>query len=586
MLAPDIRTTLTGQIRPPADAKITHLLGTTYTLDLLSALVPPLAVSGSAGLRSSDPLEVLAALRNTAADIDIFHQAGQVPVPAIPSRILTLLEDCIHAVRHRPGFLFHPKIWLARYEYDNDTIGYRLLVQTRNLTPDKSWDVVVAFDGTVMTQPFATNRPLSKFITYLPQTAVVPVNTKRRQRLAALAEEIRHVEWTTPAGVRDVRFHVFGVPGVKAAPDFSGYQHLVISPFLGEDGLHYLLDDSSTGDVTVVSTDEAFAQLGEVEVLEGAQRRVLAPAAGVPADDERASSHTILRGLHAKMYCVRRDRRSHLFIGSANATAAAFGGNVEVLVELDGNATLGVDALLDEEHGLGGILVPLEEIGEPVDTDDAQRNLDAYLRSVASLQMAVRLSRDGDACRMEVTSEDALPALPDATVAIAPLTRPELAQDAATDAPISLEFNDLALTDTTALLTVHVVDTATQLHSSTVVKARLIKDLPGRVSAVIGHEIKTPEALLRLLRLLLAFGSDAAATETEPRAGAQSASRQQLENGLFEMLLQAAAHRPQSLDSIRGIVDDIVSTGDPKNLLPEGFDDMWTAINSAVRETR
>lgn len=586
MLAPDIRTTLTGQIRPPADAKITHLLGTTYTLDLLSALVPPLAVSGSAGLRSSDPLEVLAALRNTAADIDIFHQAGQVPVPAIPSRILTLLEDGIHAVRHRPGFLFHPKIWLARYEYDDDTIGYRLLVQTRNLTPDKSWDVVVTLDGTVMTQPFASNRPLSKLITYLPQTAVVPVNTQRRQRLAALAEEIRHVEWATPAGVRDVRFHVFGVPGLKAAPDFSGYQHLLISPFLGDDGLHYLLDDTASGDVTVVSTDEAFTQLGEVEVLKGAQRRVLAPAAGVPADDEQASSHTILRGLHAKMYCVRRDRRSHLFIGSANATAAAFGGNVEILVELDGNATLGVDALLDEEHGLGGILVPLDDIGEPVDTDDSQRNLDAYLRSVASLQMAVRLSRDGETCRLEVTSEDVLPALPDTTVAIAPLTRPELAQDAASGAPVSLEFNDLALTDTTALLTVRVVDTATQLHSATVVKARLIKDLPGRVSAVIGHEIKTPEALLRLLRLLLAFGSDAAATETEPTAGAQSASRQQLENGLFEMLLQAAAHRPQSLDSIRGIVDDIVSTGDPKNLLPKGFDDMWAAINAAVKETR
>lgn len=585
MLAPDDRTTFIEQIRPTADAELTHLIGTTFTLDLVSALVPPLAVSGSSGLSSSDPLEIVAALRTTVDTIDVFHQVGQIVVPQTPSRILTLLEPSLHGVRHRPGLLFHPKIWLARYQLDDDTITYRLIVLTRNLTQDKSWDIAVVLDGFTTTHPSAANRPLSKLIDYLPTTAVVPLPETRRRRLAALSAEIRYAEWTPPDGATEVAFHVFGVPHLPARPDFSGRKHLIVSPFLGPNGVHKVTSEAA-GEVSIVSTQEAFDQIDDAAVLTGVNRYILAPAAGIPADDDTAATTSILRGLHAKLYCVQRNRRSHVFIGSANATDAAFRGNVEILVELQGGRSIGVDQLLSDAS-LGQIIVPYDEsaTSTPDDQEEVQRRLDAYIRHVAAVALTVRMARGDDTCQMHVTSPTALPSSEGVRLTMAPLTRPELAQHVASDAPVSVVFDELPLVDMTALLIVRASDQVQGVHSSTVVKAKVINDLPGRVSAVIGNEIKTPEALIRLLRLLLAFGEESVEdlpAWAQPIGTGGAAARRYMASGLFEMLVRTAARRPDALDNVRRIVEDLITAGDPDHLLPEGFSQMWSAVYRAA----
>ena len=57
-------------------------------------------------------------------------------------------------------------------------------------------------------------------------------------------------------------------------------------------------------------------------------------AAARPATEEPAATS----GLHAKLYLFERATARHLYVGSANATDAAFGRNVELLVELGGRA--------------------------------------------------------------------------------------------------------------------------------------------------------------------------------------------------------------------------------------------------------
>ena len=54
----------------------------------------------------------------------------------------------------------------------------------------------------------------------------------------------------------------------------------------------------------------------------------------------------LLAGLHAKTYVIERGYAAHLVLGSANATKAAFDGNIEFLVELVGKKSrLGIDTL-------------------------------------------------------------------------------------------------------------------------------------------------------------------------------------------------------------------------------------------------
>ena len=89
----------------------------------------------------------------------------------------------------------------------------------------------------------------------------------------------------------------------------------------------------------------------------------------------------LTRGLHAKCYVVDAGWKSHVFTGSANATEAAFNGNVEFLVELVGpRSKFGIDALFRREDGktcLGDVLD--EFTPKPVEVDPVAVGLRAAI---------------------------------------------------------------------------------------------------------------------------------------------------------------------------------------------------------------
>ena len=364
MLAPDARAILLDQLRPPVGYRLDAAVATTFTLDLAAALVPPLAFAAFELRNTPDPVAALEAVRSCADRVDVFCQAGQITVPAQASDLMAFLEPMIHQVgRPRPGHLFHPKLWLLRYTSDDDTSLHRLLCLTRNLTRDHAWDTVVRLDGTATGGPKAANRALAELIRSLPGRTIMPLPDGRRQRIATLANEIRRVVWEHPDDVNEINFHVFGVPGIRPAADFSGYRHLVVAPFLNDRGLGTVARNSP--DATVVSRVDDLSRLAP-ETAARITAYVVSAVAGLdePADAGDPADQQILAGLHAKIYVIERNRRAHVFIGSANATDAAFGGNVEILVELVGGATkLGVDTFLGSEAPFRTLLEEYDTAG-------------------------------------------------------------------------------------------------------------------------------------------------------------------------------------------------------------------------------
>src|ERR1039458_1403635 len=224
MLRPDERQHLLELLRPPADCKLDVAIGTTFSLDLISALMLPLSFAffdweQPDGELVGDPLALLEALRRYGDRFTVFCQSGQIRLPQKKyDPLVTFLEPCIYDVEcpDRAG-VFHPKVWALRFLAEDGAVRYRVLCLSRNLTFDRCWDTAVALDGelTDRTNAIAANHPLANFIASLPGLARHRLPRERRQGVAKIADELRRVRFTWPEGFdeNECRFWVGGLDG-------------------------------------------------------------------------------------------------------------------------------------------------------------------------------------------------------------------------------------------------------------------------------------------------------------------------------------------------------------------------------------
>ena len=227
MLAPDSRALLLDALRPPPGHSLDRAVATTYTLDLETALMVPLAFAGFRFDEEQDPIEVMEALREMGGRVDIFCQAGAIAAGRWPSDLMALLENVVREVgRPRPGHIFHPKVWVLRFLDRSQEPSYRLLVLSRNLTADRSWDTILWLDGRPQDLPVPGNAPLAQFVAALPGLTRTRLPLDRRAALTALAGELERVRWDLPPGVREVRFHPHRTPGLEPVSGRRALQRL------------------------------------------------------------------------------------------------------------------------------------------------------------------------------------------------------------------------------------------------------------------------------------------------------------------------------------------------------------------------
>ena len=152
-----------GQIlAPPAGYDLDFAVGTTYSLDLDALVGASLALGLSEETDSelmNNPICLLEALRSTGDKVALFCEGGQIHMPNKVTALYILLEKMVCSVKtaKRRGSAkfpaFHPKFWLIRYKNNNGDLLYRIIVLSRNLTFDRSWDVTYYLDGHITKDP-------------------------------------------------------------------------------------------------------------------------------------------------------------------------------------------------------------------------------------------------------------------------------------------------------------------------------------------------------------------------------------------------------------------------------------------------
>ena len=625
MLAPTDRRLLLSVLAPPEGYVLDQAVGTTYTLDLLALLRVPLAATalpwaGAQGEPIENPFALLTALRRNASKVSLFCHAGATKIPARHVGLLTFLEEAVHPVSPPRSGVFHPKVWLLRFlaEEDDAPTLHRLVVLSRNLTFDRSWDVALSLDGEVADRQrgYSSNRPLSDFIGALPGMAAAAgtvLNDRAGRRIDLLADEVRRVVWELPEGFSGHRFHPIGHDGRPHWPIRDVRRLLVLSPFVGAPAIARLRKEVPE-DITLIARFEELARLepevremvDQIEVFDdpGSSLDVEDPPSGaVPerdgARDVEVADEPELLGLHAKLFVGKRGHRAVVYVGSANATGGAFEQNVEFMVELSGsNAQHGCDSVLGGLRD-ARLLMPFKG-GATIEVDEAGEALQRELESLAHV-LACGALRATCAAVAEGRWQVSLHRIREVTIAEHALEARPLSEHALRTVDLTAEtacrFPPTSLASLTSFFAMRLIGRsgATMIEHDFCVQLPLEGAPEGRCEAVTAELLSDRERLLRFIMLLLADEGqgDRMLDElvdllAEQHAGGRAAvAGASTEFGLplLEPILRALHRSPGRIDELDRLFRDLRAAGaSTEDLLPASMQELWSVVQAVRAE--
>lgn len=608
-LHPDVRDLYGASLRPPTGFVFDAGVATTYSLDLETALAVPVALALFSSENTEDllksPLALLEGLERTADRLAIFCEAGRIQAQPTPqSRLCTLLERLVMEVDAPPSGSFHPKLWALRYRprEAGRPVRMRLLVLSRNLTRDRSWDLSLCLDGEVGLGIRRVNRPLARLIQALPSMARDTPPDHVPELSAQLTEDLQRTNWELPDPFERVSFAINGMGRSPWKPQHC-YRLGVVSPFCDTVALEMLASQAdrpcrliSRSEELVSVAPEVLDRFEEVSVMDQ-----LAEAEDGESDD--GSGHQ-LSGLHAKVFVQERGWNTAITMGSGNATRRALvtRRNVEVFATLTGKRSK-VGGVLEifGQDGFGRVLRPFRpaEI-DPIDQDllDAERRVDDARRELAQAALVLNCAtvtgeQEGPGLwRLTLGSERALNLSGLATASCWPIARGEAhAREVLTALRQgdTVEVGTLPLVDITRFLSFRITDSVHGKASALFAMGLRIEGLPtNRHQAVLRHVLDSREAFLRYLRLLLADLADP--------LSAQFASGQDDGTGkwrtaaddepILEDMVRALSHGRDRLDSVRRLMERLEQVPGDRDvaLVPEDFTELWAAFRTVLDE--
>lgn len=614
ILQPNARRNLFDILRPDHGYQLDFAVGTSYSLDLNALLTIPLSFtlfgsSVSDEPQRADPVVLFDSLQRYASRIALFCQAGGIYLPGQYRPLLGYLEKSVHQVVPKTeNRVFHPKIWVLRYlpaGVVEAAPRYRLVCLSRNLTFDRSWDTALVLDGVPDSHTHAENRPLADFLTALPQLAIHSVDDEQRVLISRMAEELQGIGFDPPPGFRDVTFVPLGLDSSGPTPLQMNFDRVcVVSPFLN--GLTLGRVTRAGSRHVLISRLEALQELPSKALAGFEQVYALSDAATAEPDDTlpavsdgdarpREEDRDQLSGLHAKLFIGEVGSTVYVWTGSANATPAAFSGNVEFMVRLQGDrATHGVDAFLGYGPGQDGMANLLEPFtpGVVPPKDETQKTLEKLIdlaqRALVDGRFQGRVAQDPnqnqETFSIELQADRTVPWSSAVDIRCWPIT---LAQGNAqilnrAGSALPVRFPSLSFEALTTFFAFHL--TARQEDRTaghTLVLNIPLSGLPeGRENRLLQAILKDRSQLMRLLWLLLAdmdhediFGSGLGGAFQDGIWGARGG-----EMPLFEVMVRALDRDPARLDTVARVVDKLQESPESRALLPEQFDEIWQPI--------
>ena len=611
MLDPNSRSTYIEALQPPPGYIFDTGLATTYSLDLTTLLTVPLhltLLSDTGGQELiKDSVALLESLQRTTSRIAVFCQQGQIKVPSIQHILYGLLEPMVVEVISRSGGVFHPKLWLLRFcpTDEDQPVFYRLLVLSRNLTNDRSWDLSLVLDGRLQRRKYKVNKPLEEFLSVLPNLALNKPSSFVRRIIVQFMKEIIGIKWDLPEGYEELSFHVLGLRKHKWFPPESN-KLVVISPFCSDEALNKLAD----------TTHEPQALISRTEVLDTIQEETLkrfthcltlheaaetedGEDVAHEKEENTSSGREQLQGLHAKAYIAKDGWYTRMIMGSANATdpALLYGSNVEILVELLGRTKTvgGIDTILNE-GGLQDILVDYDfehrgsepDKPETLDTDKLIREVKT---SLGNAHLKLVCEKAEDRWKLSLVPQRSIHLKEINSIAAWPIT---IHSDQAVDVSSLAKRQPLTIATCALASITGLVGFKFKVAESSE-ETQFVLNIPlegvphDRKSAIVQTVVRNHDGFLRYLMLLLGEAEDDGGRALDLFQGffgsGQGITKALIEElPIFERLTRSFTRNPAGLRTVKKLIDELMETPEGQAIVPEQFLSMWKVFEAALEK--
>ena len=586
---------------PPEGYRLDRAIAATYSLDLNTLLSIPVALFYSQTLEGQlqgERFQLLEAIGRTAGIVTVYYQNGQLHVPERYNRLFAYMEQMIVPVTMENAFSsFHPKVWVLRYrpEDSRQSLFYRVVVLSRNLTYDRSWDVAVALEGNVTSASRRDNAPIVDFMGHLDR--IRPIANYK-----SFVRDLAKVKFDTPEGFDRVRFHPIGIRGYTESPiltDSAG-EALCISAFVDDDTL-LSLRERVQGKFSLFSRREELEKLQQATVGQfKAHCLTDRVVEGERQADDGAQLDCQPQDLHAKLFVFQLPDQVRWLVGSANATKAARERNVEFMVELSGsNHTIALEVvrgdLLDSNRALNVFEEFSPELAGRHDLLAGQKNKVRRLEfALSKAPLAGTLSPSANKTNYDLTISLDLRAVPASEGLILKMS-PMRNRDGTSGEGEPMAFGQLNqpvfANITEADLSRFVAFTISSGEESLrhFLLQYEIGGLPTtRLERIVKDIVSNTDQFFEYLRFLLADEFSKADFEQSPhdhrrRHGNGGDEFTATELPLFETMIAAASRDPEKMRAVDSVIQRLkTSEPDKPPLIPVAFLEFWEVFRPLI----
>jgi len=608
------------QLQPPAGYRLDRAVAATYSADLGALLSIPVALvyaQTMEGDLSGARFQLLKAIEEFSSRVRVYHQEGQIHVPQNQNWLYAHLEEALVPILPEDAFTaFHPKVWVIRFapdEKDEDWADesnepakpskFRVIVLSRNLTFDRSWDIAATLDGEPGSTIQEGNQPIVDFVRWLHGQR--PIDW-----VDGFLEELGRVEFQTPEGFDRHFFHPMGIPNYRTSP-LDGLQServAVLSPFLSLKTITRLLEGTRS-DLNLFSRAHELAKL-PVDLLKRIKSYALSELIVDGEATEAAEDGSVEvkeQQLHAKVFVMKPGEETCWFLGSANATEAARERNVEMMLELRGTSTniriyRLLKELLGEQEGDGPFLPFQAEDGGKEDAKVARHEAEArrFEHAILKAPVEARVERSENGKTFDLFLEMDLSGVPQSKelgANVQPFNVKSKPSPVALTPGVSqsIVFRNLGEVELSRFLHFR-IEGAEEAYHEFLVRIE-IENLPAdRLENILRKIIDSSDKFFEYLRFLLAdevtkedllaTGQDEGNADSHQDAG----DGWQANLPIYEQLLVVASRDPRRLAEVDEIIRHLSTTDKEeeelggKPIIPDAFLSFWEAFRDLIPE--